>query len=415
MKLVDFAPNLEKKKRDELLRTLFNPKKFKEATTITKSNEPKRPRVYCCPKCGHKDYTLAVFRHAKTADEKWNEWFDLYLKNIRAGKSRPPFNGSLRAFPTYNSFTRIKSKSSQNEPNTPIVDGPLAKSSPSKEIVSSPRQDSEMNDESQDSSMLRDATQNDPQIFDMVKSPDPPSKNMEEESVSSVDEPNTPIVDGPLAKPSTSKEIGSSPRQNRELAQLQDLQKFNSEIQFNIAQSEDVLQSTPENEHRYHYHLTTVEEDDSEMTDEAQASSMLRDATQNDTQVFDMVKSPDPPSKNMEEESVSRVDEPNTTIVDGPLAKPSTSKGIGSSPRQNRMFAQLQDLQKFNSEIQFNIAQSKDVNGSEADRPDTQEHMIIPNVDGPGAVSVCVLTDEVKKYYSRLSPMFRIRGRCGHF
>ena len=73
MKLVDFAPNLEKKKRDELLRTLFNPKKFKEATTITKSNEPKRPRVYCCPKCGHKDYTLAVFRHAKTADEKWNE------------------------------------------------------------------------------------------------------------------------------------------------------------------------------------------------------------------------------------------------------------------------------------------------------------------------------------------------------
>ena len=44
------------------------------------------------------------------------------------------------------------------------------------------------------------------------------------------------------------------------------------------------------------------------MTDEAQASSMLRDATQNDTQVFDMVKSPtpDPPSKNMEEESVSR-------------------------------------------------------------------------------------------------------------
>ena len=32
---------------------------------------------------------------------------------------------------------------------------------------------------------LRDATQNDPQIFDMVKSPDPPSKNMEEESVSS--------------------------------------------------------------------------------------------------------------------------------------------------------------------------------------------------------------------------------------
>ena len=90
------------------------------------------------------------------------------------------------------------------------------------------------------------------------------------------------------------------------------------------------------------------------------------------------------------------VDEPNTPIVDGPLAKPSTSKGIGSSPRQNRMFAQLQDLQKFNSEIQFNIAQSKDVNGSGADRPDTQEHMIIPNVDGPGAVSVCVLTDEVK-------------------
>ena len=60
----------------------------------------------------------------------------------------------------------------------------MAKSSPSKEIVSSPRQDSEMNDESQDSSMLRDATQNDPQVFDMVKSPDPPSKNMEEESVS---------------------------------------------------------------------------------------------------------------------------------------------------------------------------------------------------------------------------------------
>ena len=109
-----------------------------------------------------------------------------------------------------------------------------------------------------------------------------------------------------MAKPSTSKEIGSSPRQNREFAQLQELQEFNSEIQFNIAQSEDVLQSTPENEHRYHYHLTTVEEDDSEMTDEAQASSMLRDATQNDTQVFDMVKSPDPPSKNMEEEYVSR-------------------------------------------------------------------------------------------------------------
>ena len=61
----------------------------------------------------------------------------------------------------------------------------MAKSSPSKEIVSSPRQDSEMNDESQDSSMLRDATQNDTQVFDMVKSPDPPSKNMEEESVSS--------------------------------------------------------------------------------------------------------------------------------------------------------------------------------------------------------------------------------------
>ena len=50
--------------------------------------------------------------------------------------------------------------------------------------MSSPRQDSEMNDESQDSSMLRDATQNDTQVFDMVKSPDPPSKNMEEESVS---------------------------------------------------------------------------------------------------------------------------------------------------------------------------------------------------------------------------------------
>ena len=65
-----------------------------------------------------------------------------------------------------------------------------------------------------------------------------------------------------MAKPSTSKEIGSSPRQNREFAQLQE---FNSEIQFNIAQSEDVLQSTPENEHRYHYHLTTVEEDDSEI------------------------------------------------------------------------------------------------------------------------------------------------------
>ena len=38
--------------------------------------------------------------------------------------------------------------------------------------------------EAQDSSMLRDATQNDPQVFDMVKSPDPPSKNMEEESLS---------------------------------------------------------------------------------------------------------------------------------------------------------------------------------------------------------------------------------------
>ena len=72
-----------------------------------------------------------------------------------------------------------------DEPNTPIVDGPLAKSSPSKEIVSSPRKDSEINDESQDPSMMRDATQNDPQVFDMVKSPDPPSKNMEEESVSS--------------------------------------------------------------------------------------------------------------------------------------------------------------------------------------------------------------------------------------
>lgn len=79
MKLADFAPNLEKEKRDELLRTLFNPKKFKEATTIT-SNKPKRPKVYSCPKCGHKDYSLAVFRHVKTADEKWKEVSNFVLQ-----------------------------------------------------------------------------------------------------------------------------------------------------------------------------------------------------------------------------------------------------------------------------------------------------------------------------------------------
>ena len=68
--------------------------------------------------------------------------------------------------------------------------------------------------------------------------------------------------------------------------------------------------STPEEDnaslgHEYHHYLSTVDEEDSTMRSENQDTSNLRDATQNDPQIFDMVKSPDPPSKNMEEESVS--------------------------------------------------------------------------------------------------------------
>ena len=58
-------------------------------------------------------------------------------------------------------------------------------------------------------------------------------------------------------------------------------------------------------EHGYHHYLSTVDEEDSAMTED-QDSSILRDAAQNESQVFDVVKSPDLPSKNIEEEAMDR-------------------------------------------------------------------------------------------------------------
>ena len=46
------------------------------------------------------------------------------------------------------------------------------------------KEDSAMISKNQDTSTLRDATQNDPQVFNMVENLDSPSKNMEENSVS---------------------------------------------------------------------------------------------------------------------------------------------------------------------------------------------------------------------------------------
>ena len=57
-------------------------------------------------------------------------------------------------------------------------------STPKEDNASIDEEDSTMRSENQDTSNLRDATQNDPQVFDMVKSPELPSKNMEEESMS---------------------------------------------------------------------------------------------------------------------------------------------------------------------------------------------------------------------------------------
>jgi len=389
MKLADFAPNLEKEKRDELLRTLFNPKKFKEATTIT-SNKPKRPKVYSCPKCGHKDYSLAVFRHVKTADEKWKEWIEDWIENwiVKNKNTRPSKD-------FHNSFTRIKKKSPLNEANTPIVHEPLVTNdshnsnsgikklhlgtgfSPRQEHLFAKIRDlqkfnSEIDirsdtapNEDKDSSLLRDDdAQDDPLVFDMVSQVDETilSEQIESEGIS-VDEEDSAMRDD------------------------QDSSMLRDTTQNEPPEKGDLLQK-----HEYHRYLSTVDEEDSAMRDDRD-SSMLRDTTQNEPQVFDIANSPNFPPQNMEEKSVSNDEEANTPIVDEPLVTNDSLRSLQIN------YSNLDETQEL---IMI---------------PDTleQEHMMIPNVNGSGAVSVCVLTDEAKKYFSSLSPMFRIRGRCEHF
>ena len=89
--------SLPEEKKDKLLRLMFNPREYKNATQPHKVKidiESKNGDVYECPKCGHKDHTLAEWRKFQSSQEKWEEglmkWYQKKKCQHQLAKTKEP-------------------------------------------------------------------------------------------------------------------------------------------------------------------------------------------------------------------------------------------------------------------------------------------------------------------------------------